>query len=130
MKPFRQSNSEFEHLHRQFNAFAMVKLDHLRSVVGAKRTTASYKYCPYLCRASLGSSASLKSRSIPLVSNDLKKMECDDLMAKSSSRTRTRRSVGLSSENAAHRIASNGTETKNKHIDLLIMALDLENEGF
>lgn len=106
--------------------FAIVQYVNLRLIVGAKRTTASYKYCPYLCRASLGSSASLKSRSNPLVSNDLKKMECDDLIAKSSSRTRTRRSVGLSSENAAHRIANNGTETRNKQRDLLIMALDLE----
>lgn len=100
---------------------------HLRSIVGANRTTASYKYCPYLCRASLGSSASLKSRSNPLVSSDLKKIECDDLIAKSSSRTKTRRSVGLSSENAAHRIANNGREIKSRKIDFLIMAFDLEN---
>lgn len=45
-----------------------------------------------------GSSASLKSRSKPRDWSVEKKRECDDLRDRSSSRTRMRRSVGLSME--------------------------------
>lgn len=48
----------------------------------------------------LGSSASLKSSSYPRVWRDLKKIECEDLIAGSSSKTRILRSAGLSVEKA------------------------------
>lgn len=63
----------------------------------------SYKYCPYLFRESFGSSASLKSRSKPRDLRELKKMEWEDLIARSSRSTSMRRSVGFSGEKELQR---------------------------
>ena len=68
-----------------------------------KSTSPSYKYRPYRCRESLGSSASLNSRSKPRDLRELKKTEWEDRRARSSTRTRTRRSVGLSTLNEEHK---------------------------
>lgn len=84
----------------------------IRSIVGEKSINPSYKYCPYLCSASLGSSASLKSSWKPRDWRDLKKIECEDLMAKSSKRTKMRRSVGLSGENDFPRNGRNEIRAK------------------
>lgn len=70
----------------------------LLSELGENKIRASYKYWPYRWSVSLGSSASLKSRSKPWDWREWKKMECEDLSEKSSSRTRIRRSVGFSGE--------------------------------
>lgn len=67
-------------------------------MVGQNRISASYRYCPYLCNAIFGSSASLKSSSNPRFCRDLKYKECEDLIPTSSSKTRIRRSVGFSGE--------------------------------
>lgn len=79
-----------------------------RSTVGEKRIKPSYKYWPYLCKEILGSSASLKSRSKPRDWRELRKMECEDLIARSSSKTRIRRSVGRSGEKELQSVARNG----------------------
>lgn len=72
----------------------------------------SYKYWPYLFKESFGSSASLKSRSNPRDLRELKKMEWEDLMARSSSSTRRRRSVGFSGEKELQRSGRRRREMK------------------
>lgn len=60
----------------------------------------SQRYWPYRRRASPGSSACLKSRSYPRAWREEKKREWEDRIARSSTRTRSRRSVGRSTEKA------------------------------
>lgn len=74
----------------------------------------SYKYWPYLWRERFGSSASLKSSSKPRFWRELKKIEWEDLRAKSSSNTKMRRSVGFSGENESMNIGRREINIKRK----------------
>lgn len=62
----------------------------------------------------MGSSASLKSMSNPRDWRDLKKSECEDLRARSSSKTRTRRVEGFSGEKEVQRNGRRGIRVRKR----------------
>ena len=72
----------------------------------------------------MGSSASLKSRSNPRDWRELKKSEWEDLSARSSSKTRTRRLEAFSGEKEVQRIAMRGIRVrKMKSFDIFLVEM-------
>lgn len=93
---YNHQTTQNTHTHTHTEAYTIQeeKRRNLRSVEGEKRMSPSYKYCPYRLTAIDGSLASLNSRLKPRDLSAVKKMECDDLRDRSSSKTRIWRSVG------------------------------------